>query len=174
MTNYPWVVRERCQFYALMGTPDDFNHGVAGAISGTFNRICKVGIPDDRVLQLTAELRHLMWGWIFTENDHSLGLISSKQMTPQRWNALYRWMGGDWHKVNMRPQFEAEARWLLNCAISNYQSAVTSKNYGVIEPMSAYILRWITLQEIGGDLAVAMPHEDISIYEKILEGSLNG
>lgn len=113
----PVDVRRGVQHWAKQNEPTVIDNGKRGALIKHLKDA--LAQADSEGNDLTDRNRYLVCGWLCLDDDSDLIEVHSDQMTPQEWNGISRWIGA--RKVGdcwlPRPSFEAEARWILNCAI---------------------------------------------------------
>jgi hypothetical protein len=120
----PLSIRRRLRDYARYPTPDRFSEGPEPGAISVRARGTIVGLLNKALFEQDAEgqniadvNRRLVCGWMFGDDEAPLDPLSSKEMTPQMFNAIRRWMAenvdGAWRE---RLAFPAEAQQALTLA----------------------------------------------------------
>lgn len=117
LTN-PVKVRERVLHYAGLDEPKSFDQGVAGAITGVFNKVLR---GSDGSMYAAALHRRQVWGFLFTKDESIPMEFHSAGLSPTDWNALYRWMGASWKDETMRAEFKGELCWVYQWADAAFE-----------------------------------------------------
>lgn len=112
----PLVIRNRCQEYANRPYPTEVSRGKVGAIISKMEKALTVGNEVDPTA--ISHKRRWVLGFLFLSEESKLRQMSSKELTPQMFNALFKWIygenvSGDWIA---RPAFISEIRWVYNKA----------------------------------------------------------
>lgn len=144
---YPLPIRRRIQEYASRPEPVEFPARKRGFLAGLIEREIK-GLYPDLVKDKDAiiVMRRLVIGWLCTpDSEPFLDGLSTKQLTPQQLNGLWRWVGADKDEDIQewitRPTLREEIRMVLIIAVRDYITTQERAEMGVRVPLGELIGR---------------------------------